>query len=110
MCAPQVSANEAIDSGRADMVCFGRLYLANPDLPERFKLRAPLNMYDRATFYHAVRAATQLGCGVGNQLRQTQARPRTCVLPPTKHGHESGIELARQGQRLVDTHRRVGLV
>ncbi len=39
------------------MVCFGRLYLANPDLPERFKLRAPLNMYDRATFYHPVSAA-----------------------------------------------------
>jgi 2,4-dienoyl-CoA reductase-like NADH-dependent reductase (Old Yellow Enzyme family) len=36
------------------MVCFGRLFLANPDLPERFRLRAPLNMYDRATFYHSV--------------------------------------------------------
>ena len=45
------------------MVCFGRLFLANPDLPKRFRLRAPLNMYDRATFYHPVRATPCARCG-----------------------------------------------
>jgi hypothetical protein len=25
--------------------------IANPDLPERFRLQAPLNKYDRSTFY-----------------------------------------------------------
>ena len=50
----QVSANEAIESGRADLICFGRYYLANPDLPQRFKLHAPLNAYDRSTFYSQV--------------------------------------------------------
>jgi len=42
---------EAVRSGHADMVCYGRIYLANPDLPKRFILNAPLNMYDRNTFY-----------------------------------------------------------
>ncbi|XP_052194249.1 12-oxophytodienoate reductase 2-like [Diospyros lotus] len=36
---------------KADLVAFGRLFLANPDLPKRFELDAPLNRYDRSTFY-----------------------------------------------------------
>jgi N-ethylmaleimide reductase len=45
------SADEAIRSGRADAIAFGRLFIANPDLPKRLKLGAPLNPYDRKTFY-----------------------------------------------------------
>ncbi|MBY0506546.1 MAG: alkene reductase [Bryobacteraceae bacterium] len=45
------SAARTIGEGHADLVAFGRLFLANPDLPERFRLNAPLNRYDRATFY-----------------------------------------------------------
>jgi len=41
----------AIESSHADLVSFGVLYLANPDLAERFRLGAPLNRPDRATFY-----------------------------------------------------------
>jgi 12-oxophytodienoic acid reductase len=41
----------AIESGYADLVVYGRLFLANPDLPKRFELNAPLNPYDRSTFY-----------------------------------------------------------
>jgi N-ethylmaleimide reductase len=41
----------AIESGHADLVSFGVLYLANPDLPERLRRCAPLNPPDRATFY-----------------------------------------------------------
>ncbi|RDI61100.1 alkene reductase [Microvirga subterranea] len=44
-------AAEAVASGRADLVAFGRLFIANPDLVERFRLNAPLNEPDRATFY-----------------------------------------------------------
>ncbi|GAA0150611.1 oxidoreductase [Lithospermum erythrorhizon] len=36
---------------RADVVVYGRLFLANPDLPKRFELDEPLNKYDRGTFY-----------------------------------------------------------
>lgn len=39
-------AVEAIASGRADVVAFGRPYIANPDLVERFRTGAPLNDVD----------------------------------------------------------------
>ncbi len=45
------SAEAAISRGEADAVAFGRLFIANPDLPERFRRNAPLNRYDRSTFY-----------------------------------------------------------
>ncbi|RCV31397.1 hypothetical protein SETIT_6G173700v2 [Setaria italica] len=42
---------EAVESGDADLVSFGRLFIANPDLVERFRRDAPLNRYVRKTFY-----------------------------------------------------------
>jgi len=44
-------ANQAIEQGTADSVAFGSLYIANPDLVERFKTGAELNTPDQATFY-----------------------------------------------------------
>jgi N-ethylmaleimide reductase len=44
-------AIEAVDSGRADAVAFGRAYIANPDLVQRLKLNAPLNTPNPQTFY-----------------------------------------------------------
>jgi len=44
-------AAEAIEKGKLDAVAFGALFLANPDLPARFKINAPLNKPDSATFY-----------------------------------------------------------
>ncbi len=44
-------AVEAVASGRADLVAFGRLFIANPDLVERLRRNAPLNEPDVATFY-----------------------------------------------------------
>lgn len=45
------SGHEAIASGRADLVSFGVLFLANPDLPRRFAIGAALNRPDPSTFY-----------------------------------------------------------
>jgi N-ethylmaleimide reductase len=45
------AANAAIARGEADLVAFGVPFIANPDLPERFKLGAPLNAGEQATFY-----------------------------------------------------------
>lgn len=45
------TGNAAIASGNADLVAFGRLYIANPDLVERFATGAALNQPDRNTFY-----------------------------------------------------------
>ncbi|KAJ0086458.1 hypothetical protein Patl1_07590 [Pistacia atlantica] len=42
---------KAIAEGGADLVVYGRWFLANPDLPKRFELNAPLNKYHRDTFY-----------------------------------------------------------
>jgi len=44
-------AQAAITSGDADMVSFGQLFLANPDLVQRFKTDAELNTPDQDTFY-----------------------------------------------------------
>jgi N-ethylmaleimide reductase len=44
-------ALEAVDSGAADAVAFGRLFIANPDLVQRLKLNAPLNAPNPQTFY-----------------------------------------------------------
>lgn len=46
----QTSAEALVASGRADATVFGTAFLANPDLPERFR-GAPLNVPDKATFY-----------------------------------------------------------
>lgn len=45
------AAEQALASGKADAVAFGQLFIANPDLPQRFKLNAPLNTPDASTFY-----------------------------------------------------------
>jgi N-ethylmaleimide reductase len=45
------SANKILKNGYADLVAFGRHFIANPDLPLRFKSGLPLNTYDRNTFY-----------------------------------------------------------
>lgn len=44
-------AEAAISTGAVDAVAFGTAFLANPDLPERFRRHAPLNAPDPATFY-----------------------------------------------------------
>ena len=41
----------ALQSGAADFIAFGKLYIANPDLVERLRRNAPLNTPDQATFY-----------------------------------------------------------
>ncbi len=46
-----MSGNAAVASGLADLVSFGSLFLANPDLPARFAAGAPLNAPDQTTFY-----------------------------------------------------------
>ncbi len=38
------SSEDAIARGYADLVSFGMAFVANPDLPERFRLNAPLNI------------------------------------------------------------------
>jgi N-ethylmaleimide reductase len=44
-------AEKNLSEGACDMVAFGRPFLANPDLPHRFAVNAPLNPPDSRTFY-----------------------------------------------------------
>ena len=43
--------NAALAEGKADLIAYGRPFIANPDLPERFAKGAPLNEPDVSTFY-----------------------------------------------------------
>ncbi len=47
---PEMGAT-IVESGLADAVAFGRMFIANPDLPERLRTGAPLNPFDRSTSY-----------------------------------------------------------
>lgn len=47
----QESGNKVIEEGDADLVSFGKLFISNPDLPERFKNNWPLADWDADTFY-----------------------------------------------------------
>mgnify|MGYP000393741918 CR=1 FL=1 len=47
----QAMGEKVLEEGLADAVAYGRLYISNPDLAERFQKNAPLNPYNRATFY-----------------------------------------------------------
>lgn len=41
----------ALAEGSADLIAYGSLFIANPDLPERFRRQSPLNAPDPATFH-----------------------------------------------------------
>jgi 2,4-dienoyl-CoA reductase-like NADH-dependent reductase (Old Yellow Enzyme family) len=45
------TAEQLLRAGEADAVAFGKLFIANPDLPRRFALDAPLNTPVPETFY-----------------------------------------------------------
>jgi N-ethylmaleimide reductase len=45
------SATQWLREGRADLIAFGRKFIANPDLPERLRSSAPLNADDPTTYY-----------------------------------------------------------
>ena len=40
-----------METDHTDLVCYGRPWIANPDLPRRYELNAPITKYDRSTFY-----------------------------------------------------------
>jgi N-ethylmaleimide reductase len=47
----QQTAEAWLRQGKADLIAFGRKFLANPDLPERFRSHASLNADDPSTYY-----------------------------------------------------------
>ena len=63
------SAEAILEAGHADLVAFGRLFISNPDLPNRFRIGAPLSNYDRSTFY----GGDERGYTDYSHLRETAA-------------------------------------
>lgn len=49
----QEKGNRVIEEGSADAVAFGKPFISNPDLPERFAQNAPLVDWDQDAFYTA---------------------------------------------------------
>jgi N-ethylmaleimide reductase len=45
-------AEAIVKAGAADLVAFGRHFIADPDLPARLREHLPLNPCDRDTFYY----------------------------------------------------------
>ena len=65
-----------MEEGRADLIAFGRKFLANPDLPERLKSRVSLNEPDPTTFY----GGGEKGYTDYPSLAQERGeQPRSCV-------------------------------
>ena len=47
----KAGAQQLLDNGTADAVAFGKDFIANPDLPRRLQIDAPLNKWNAETFY-----------------------------------------------------------
>jgi N-ethylmaleimide reductase len=70
------SAAQWLNDGRADVIAFGRKFIANPDLPERLRTHAPLNADDTATYY----GGGEKGYTDYPSLAQERGEaPRTCI-------------------------------
>lgn len=65
----KASALEAIETGRADAIAFGRKFIANPDLPHRFSVDADLNEPNYDAFY----GGTEVGYTDYPSLRHASA-------------------------------------
>lgn len=69
------TAERWLKQGRADLIAFGRKFLANPDLPERLRVRAPLNPDDPTTYY----GGGAKGYTDYPSLAQDREQPQPCV-------------------------------
>jgi len=47
----RASGDQALASGLADLIVFGKPFVSNPDLPQRLGAGAPLTPWDASTFY-----------------------------------------------------------
>ncbi len=74
-------AMEARRLNRADLISFGRLYIANPDLVERLRAGMSLNEPDRATFF---------GGGAAGYTDYPPLAPRTTESVPPQRLREGG--------------------
>jgi N-ethylmaleimide reductase len=77
-------AARALTDRATDAVAFGHLFLANPELPERFRLNAPLNIQDKETFYGGSKKGYTDYPALAPQLVQRQAGSLRERSPPIR--------------------------
>lgn len=70
------TAEAWIEQGRADVIAFGRKFLANPDLPQRLRDGTPLNEPDPKTFYGG---GAKGYTDYPSLAQETGEAPRPCV-------------------------------
>jgi N-ethylmaleimide reductase len=75
------TAEAILQAGDADLVAFGRDFIANPDLPERLRKGLPLNPYDRPTFF----GGTEIGYTDYPFFRATSAQSNAAGRPQYEH-------------------------
>lgn len=78
------TATQAIAHGYADLIAFGRAFIANPDLVQRFALHAPLAQPHRETFYTEGPAGYVDYPSLGVTAPQSSSGDR--VLPGERYG------------------------
>ena len=47
----QEKGNKIIEEGLADLVAYAKVFISNPDLPNRFSNNGPLEEWDKETIY-----------------------------------------------------------
>ena len=85
------TAEEILATGDADLVAFGRHFIANPDLPRRIRLGLPLNHHDRGTFYGGDHRGYTDYPFYQDRL-ESPAQPKIHPVPPSDPA-EAGSEL-----------------
>ena len=78
--------NKALDMDAGDCIVYGRWFLANPDLPERFLQDKPLNKYDRDSFYISDQVRILRRCNAADKCSSVAAaedtlQPLSAFLP-----------------------------
>lgn len=97
------SAEKLLAAGTADLVGFGRTYIANPDLPERLAAGAELHRHDRRTFYSGGPEGYITYPSLEDEKRWTVLRERfrsgeLCPSTLAQHLSQRGpVQLARDG-------------
>ena len=94
-----------IQHGQADLIAYGQLFIANPDLPTRFRLNAPLAQPQRATFYGGGAAGYTDYPALDTPTTQPWIGPTDSKRSPGKRRSLNSLRRAGHGQRSEERSR-----
>ncbi|MCO5569222.1 hypothetical protein L7F22_022933 [Adiantum nelumboides] len=100
------TGKDAIRCGAGDMISFGRLFIANPDLPLRFAVGAELNEGDRSTYYTHDQVKGYLDYAMLNPSTSHVASAGAAQLWADVNVANMSKEKMKKKLRLLDTQRK----